>query len=555
MQRKEVVMKTQIKLISLVTILVLLSTGCSTLNALTPNSAAAAAKPQQSSPTSVPMALPANIPQNGVIAAYEGTLEEIYQRVNPSVVNIRVVQKNTSTDTSGGNLPQLPFFNFPNQPQQPNTPQYSEGLGSGFVWDTEGHIVTNNHVVDGADKIQVTFSDGTVLPAKLVGADSYSDLAVIQVDPKSVQLQPIEAVDSNSVKVGQLAIAIGNPFGLSGTMTVGVVSALGRTIPAGDVSNAQGPVYSIPDIIQTDAPINPGNSGGVLLNDQGQLIGVTAAIESTVGANAGIGFAIPSAIVQRVVPALIKTGSYQHPFLGISGTTLTLDMAKAMNLPENTHGALVVEVIPNGPADKAGVKGSDRQVTIDGQNVRVGGDVIIKIDDTVVHTMDDVIAYLSDHTEVGQTVKLTVLRDGKEKVLNVKLEARPNTQNAQSNALPNQGVWMGISAVPLNAEIDKALNLPENTRGLLIQQVESGSPADQAGLRGGYKPLDINGEQILLGGDILIKVDGTEINTVAQLQHWLADKKAGDQITLTILRDGKEQEVTLTLAEKPAQNP
>lgn len=548
-------MKTQIKLISLVTILVLLSTGCSTLNALTPNSAAAAAKPQQSSPTSVPMALPANIPQNGVIAAYEGTLEEIYQRVNPSVVNIRVVQKNTSTDTSGGNLPQLPFFNFPNQPQQPNTPQYSEGLGSGFVWDTEGHIVTNNHVVDGADKIQVTFSDGTVLPAKLVGADSYSDLAVIQVDPKSVQLQPIEAVDSNSVKVGQLAIAIGNPFGLSGTMTVGVVSALGRTIPAGDVSNAQGPVYSIPDIIQTDAPINPGNSGGVLLNDQGQLIGVTAAIESTVGANAGIGFAIPSAIVQRVVPALIKTGSYQHPFLGISGTTLTLDMAKAMNLPENTHGALVVEVIPNGPADKAGVKGSDRQVTIDGQDVRVGGDVIIKIDDTVVHTMDDVIAYLSDHTEVGQTVKLTVLRDGKEKVLNVKLEARPNTQNAQSNVLPNQGVWMGISAVPLNAEIDKALNLPENTRGLLIQQVESGSPADQAGLRGGYKPLDINGEQILLGGDILIKVDGTEINTVAQLQHWLADKKAGDQIKLTILRDGKEQEVTLTLAEKPAQNP
>ncbi len=548
-------MKTQIKLISLVTILVLLSTGCSTLNALTPNSAAAAAKPQQSSPTSVPMALPANIPQNGVIAAYEGTLEEIYQRVNPSVVNIRVVQKNTSTDTSGGNLPQLPFFNFPNQPQQPNTPQYSEGLGSGFVWDTEGHIVTNNHVVDGADKIQVTFSDGTVLPAKLVGADSYSDLAVIQVDSNSVQLQPIEAVDSNSVKVGQLAIAIGNPFGLSGTMTVGVVSALGRTIPAGDVSNAQGPVYSIPDIIQTDAPINPGNSGGVLLNDQGQLIGVTAAIESTVGANAGIGFAIPSAIVKRVVPALIKTGSYQHPFLGISGTTLTLDMAKAMNLPENTHGALVVEVIPNGPADKAGVKGSDRQVTIDGQDVRVGGDVIIKIDDTVVHTMDDVIAYLSDHTEVGQTVKLTVLRDGKEKVLNVKLEARPNTQNAQSNVLPNQGVWMGISAVPLNAEIDKALNLPENTRGLLIQQVESGSPADQAGLRGGYKPLDINGEQILLGGDILIKVDGTEINTVAQLQHWLADKKAGDQITLTILRDGKEQEVTLTLAEKPAQNP
>jgi len=547
-------MKTKIKLMSLVTILVLFSSGCSGLNALAPSNAEAA-KQQQAAPTSTPLALTENAPQNGVIAAYEGTLEEIYQRVNPSVVNIRVVQKNSAADSSGGNLPQSPFFNFPNQPQQPSVPQYSEGLGSGFVWDSEGHIVTNNHVVDGADKIQVTFADGTVLPAKLVGADSYSDLAVIQVDPKLVQLQPILAVDSNNVKVGQLAIAIGNPFGLSGTMTVGVVSALERTIPAGESTNSQGPMYSIPDVIQTDAPINPGNSGGVLLNDQGQLIGVTAAIETTSGANAGIGFAIPSAIVQRVVPALIKNGSYQHPFLGISGTTLTLDLAKAMNLPENTHGALVVEVIPNGPADKAGIKGSDRQVKIDGQDVRVGGDVIIKIDDTVVQTMDDVIAYLSDHTEVGQTVKLTVLRDGKEKVLEVKLEARPNSQNTQYNATASAGVWMGISAVTLNAEIDKALNLPDNTHGLLIQQVQSGSPADEAGLRGGYKPINVNGEQILIGGDILLKVDGKEINSVAQLQRLLAEKQAGDQIALTIMRDDQVQEVTLTLTEKPAQNP
>ncbi|MGB9521664.1 MAG: PDZ domain-containing protein, partial [Anaerolineales bacterium] len=514
-----------------------------------PSQAAAADKQQAAAPTATTaLTLPANLPQNDVLAAYEGTLEEIYNRVNPSVVNIRVVQKNNAADISGGNLPQLPFFNFPNQPNQPNTPQYSEGLGSGFVWDTEGHIVTNNHVIDGADKIEVTFADGTVLPAKVVGADSYSDLAVIQVDAKSVKLQPIQPVDSNTVKVGQLAIAIGNPFGLSGTMTVGIVSALGRTIPAGDTSS-QGPVYSIPDIIQTDAPINPGNSGGVLLNDQGQLIGVTAAIESTVGANAGIGFAIPSAIVQRVVPALIKSGSYQHPFLGISGTTLSLDMAKAMNLPDNTHGALVVEVVPNGPADKAGIRGSDRQVTIDGQNVRVGGDVIIKIDDTPVHTMDDIIAYLSDHTDVGQTVKLTVLRDGKEKALSVKLEARPaNNQTSQNQGQASLGVWMGISAVPLNAELDKALNLPENTRGLLIQQVESGSPADEAGLRGGYKPISINGEQILLGGDILTKVDGQEVNTLAQLQRILADKNAGDQINITIIRDGQEQELSLTLA-------
>ena len=544
-------MKTRIKLMSLVTILIMFSTGCSSLTGLASNSATAVEKPQQNSPTAIPLALPANIPQNGAIAAYEGTLEQIYSQVNPSVVNIRVVQKNSPVATNRSNIPQFPFFDVPSQP---NTPQYNEGLGSGFVWDTEGHIVTNNHVVDGADKIQVTFSDETVLPAKLVGADSYSDIAVIQIDPKNMQLHPIQPVDSNSVKVGQMAIAIGNPFGLSGTMTVGVVSALDRTIPAGDTST-QGTVYSIPDIIQTDAPINPGNSGGVLLNDQGQLIGITAAIESTGGANAGIGFAIPSAIVQRVVPALIKSGSYQHPYLGISGTTLTLEIAQAMNLPENTHGALVVEVVVNAPADRAGVKGSDHQVTIDGQNVQVGGDVIVKIDDTDIKTMDDVIAYLNDHTEVGQSVKLTVLRDGKEKVLNVKLEARPNDQSTQSKNSSSQGVWMGISAVPLNVEINKALNLPDKSRGLLIQQVESGSPADSAGLHGGYKPLDINGEQILAGGDVLVKVDGTEVISMAQLQRYLADKKAGDQITLTILRDGKEQEVSLTLAEKPAQIP
>jgi 2-alkenal reductase len=212
-------------------------------------------------------------------------------------------------------LPDLPEL-FPNQPQSPNSPEFqpptNQGLGSGFVWDTHGNIITNNHVVEGAEKIEVTFSDETVVTAELVGADPDSDLAVIRVDLPAGQLQSVQMGDSETLRVGQLAIAIGNPFGLEGTMTVGIVSALGRSLPASDGLTG-GPVYSIPNVIQTDAPINPGNSGGVLLNDVGEVIGVTAAIESPVRANAGIGFVIPSSIVNQVVPELIENGSFAHP--------------------------------------------------------------------------------------------------------------------------------------------------------------------------------------------------------------------------------------------------
>ena len=216
----------------------------------------------------------------------------------------------------------FPFFNLP-QGQQPQQ-QYQSALGSGFVWDQNGDIVTNNHVVSGADKIEVTFSDGTIVPATLVGADPDSDLAVIKVDVPADKLHPVQLGDSSAVKVGQLAIAIGNPFGLEGTMTTGIISAVGRSLPANDNSTQS---YTIPDVIQTDAPINPGNSGGVLVDVQGQVLGVTSAIESPVRASAGVGFAIPSAIVNNVVPALIKDGKYVHSWLGISGTTLVPDLA------------------------------------------------------------------------------------------------------------------------------------------------------------------------------------------------------------------------------------
>ncbi len=285
--------------------------------------------------------------------------------------------------------------------------------------------MTNNHVVADADNISITFYDGTVIPGKVVGTDPDSDLAVVKVDMPIDQLKPVQMADSTQLKVGQLAIAIGNPFGLQGTMTVGFVSGLGRLLPANE--NAVGLTYSIPDIIQTDAAINPGNSGGVLLDDTGKVIGVTSSIATTSGTSAGVGFAIPSAIVQQVVPALIKTGHYDHPYLGISATSLNPDLAGAMNLPTNQRGALVETVTAGSPADKAGLQASQKQVTINGQQVPVGGDVIVAYSGQVVKSSDDLITFLARSGSVGQTVTLSVLRGGKQIEVQVTLGVRPSS--------------------------------------------------------------------------------------------------------------------------------
>jgi len=366
----------------------------------------------------------------GAVAALEGTLEQIYSQVNPAVVNIQVSQ---TVDAASLTIPEIPGFPLLPVPQGPQTQQ---ALGSGFVWDTQGHIVTNNHVVAGADKITVTFYDGSTVPAEVTGTDPDSDLAVIKVDVPVDQLQPVQMADSTQVKVGELAIAIGNPFGLQGTMTMGIVSALGRTLPT-ESGTAQGQYYSIPDIIQTDAPINPGNSGGVLVDDTGRVIGVTAALESAVQSSAGIGFVIPSQIVQKVVPALIETGHYDQPWLGISGTSLVPDLATAMGLAADQRGALVVDVTP---ADKAGLRGSDRQVEIEGQQVRVGGDVIVAVDGQPVKEFGDLITYLARSTEVGQTIELTVLRGGQEEKLSL-TRYRAASPRVRREAVPIWASW------------------------------------------------------------------------------------------------------------------
>lgn len=376
-------MKLTTSIVSLLLVLAVVLSGCTSTGTTTSSTGG---------PTT-PYQVPASL------AGIEATLESIYERVNPSVVNIQVVIPETATSSAGA------------------------ALGSGFVWDAQGNIVTNNHVVDGATRITVTFYDGTTVEASLVGTDADSDLAVIKVGADGVQLRPVTMADSSLLKVGQVTVAIGNPFGLQGTLTVGFVSGLGRLLPASE--SAVGPNYSIPDIIQTDAAINPGNSGGVLLDGSGDVIGVTSSIATDSGTSAGVGFAVPSAIVKQVVPALIASGRYDHPYLGLSVTSLTPDLAKAMNLPSSQRGALVATVTAGSPAEKAGLRPSGDTADIDGQQVSVGGDVIVAYGDQVVKSSDDLITYLARSGSPGQTVKLAVLRDGNRVEVSVTLGARP----------------------------------------------------------------------------------------------------------------------------------
>ncbi len=293
------------------------------------------------------------------------------------------------------------------------------GQGSGFVIDTQGHIVTNNHVVEGAGFIEVTFADGRTEDARLIGRDPDSDLAVIKVDVPANELVTLSLADSDALKVGQIVIAIGNPFGLSGTMTTGIISSLDRELDGGVAPG--GGSYRIPDVIQTDAAINPGNSGGPLLNLQGQVIGVNSAIRSASNSNAGIGFAVPANIVNAVAPQLIANGTVSHPWLGIAGGTLTEDAAQQLGLSQETRGVIISSVVANGPASNAGIIGGNPATGL-------GGDIIIGINDRIVETFDDLLGYIVQQTVVGQTVEVTVLRNGSPVSLSMTLGARPAGQ-------------------------------------------------------------------------------------------------------------------------------
>lgn len=342
------------------------------------------------------------LPQDGSSYPSQELLATLYDHILPSVVDIEVV---TSAPEISSNTP-FPFpFGMPDIPQAPGP---ARGEGSGFIYDSEGHIVTNNHVVDGAEEIIVHFYNGMWAEGELVAGDAQADLAVIKVTfPEELDVAPLSLAAPDSLDEGHWVVAFGTPFGLEGSMTLGIVSAIGRGMPMGD---GDGPRYTLPDVIQTDAAINPGNSGGPLLNLDGEVIGVNFAINSPVRANSGVGFAIPANIVSRIVPALIEDGAYRYPYLGISGQTVTPQVATEQDLPDNVLGAWVAEVTDNGPAAEGEVE---------------KGDIIVALNDVPIHRFDDLVSALINTTQPDDEAAITVWRDGEEVELTVVIGERP----------------------------------------------------------------------------------------------------------------------------------
>jgi len=286
-----------------------------------------------------------------------------------------------------------------------NIPGDTGSVGSGFVYDNLGHIITNAHVVDGASKATVTFLDGSQYDAEIIGTDKFTDIAVIKVNEKPRLLHPLQIGDSSQLHVGEQVAAIGNPFGLSGSMTSGIVSQMGRLLPSQDSG------FSIPDVIQTDAAINPGNSGGPLLNMKGEVVGINTAIQSISGGNTGVGFVVPSNTAIKIVPSLIEDGEYHHPWIGISGRDIDPDLARVLEL-KDAKGFLIITVVDGSPADKAGLKGMTATQVIDGKEYPADGDIIISVDDKEVRKISDILIHLQREKSVGDTMVLGVLRDG-----------------------------------------------------------------------------------------------------------------------------------------------
>ena len=300
-----------------------------------------------------------------------------------------------------------------------NSFREGNSVGSGFVFDLFGNIITNAHVIDNADNITVTFLDGSQYNASIVGMDKFTDIAVINVEEKPDYLHPLEIGDSSTLKVGEPVAAIGNPFGLSGSMTSGIVSQIGRLLPSHDTG------FSIPNVIQTDAAINPGNSGGPLLNMNGKVMGINTAIQSGTGQSAGIGFAVPSNTISKVVPVLITEGKYSHPWIGISGQDINPDLAKIRNL-NHSKGFLIVTVIPDSPAEMAGLKGVSEIEKIDNKEYPKDGDIIISVDGKEVRKISDILIHLQEEKSVGDEMILGIIRNGEQMDIILTLIVRPD---------------------------------------------------------------------------------------------------------------------------------
>jgi S1-C subfamily serine protease len=363
----------------------------------------------------------------GEIADLNGEVESLQFQLQSANYEISALRDSIKIQSLGNASAGLELTQIYNQTRRSvvlitvQTP-FGDGQGSGFVFDMEGRIITNNHVVEDAEEITVTFIDGTIVPATLVGTDPYVDLAVIDVDldadAVAFLLKPVTLGSSSELLVGERVIALGNPFGLADTMTAGIVSAVGRQMdaPGG---------FTIVDVIQTDAAINPGNSGGPLLNMDGEVVGMNTAILSETQQFSGIGFAIPSDTISREVPSLIEKSAYEHPYVGIRGMALTPALRDVMGLDETARGALVSEVVSGSPADEAGLKGGTREETVDGISVMVDGDVIIGVEGRTVKDFYDLVVYIERYQKPGDTIELTIIRDDTVIALELVLGVRP----------------------------------------------------------------------------------------------------------------------------------
>ncbi len=336
----------------------------------------------------------------------EQQLAGLYNQISPSVVSINVVARQAASSQ------------FTPLPQEGEQEGFTYGSGSGFIIDNQGHIVTNNHVVDGATSIEVNFFDGTLVRGEIVGLDPDSDLAVVKVNLPAEQLQPIGFANSDQLVIGQTTLAIGSPFGQRWTLTTGIISALDRRITG--LTN-----YAIGSVIQTDAAINPGNSGGPLLDLQGRVIGVNSQIISRTRSSSGIGFAIPSNLVQRVVGELLSAGRVNYSYMGIGGEEVTLDLIETMNLANNVQGVVVGRVEPNGPASQAGLQNPGQRVVVNGSNVPTSADIITAINGEEINDFSKLVSFLASNTRPGDTVNLTVLRNNQQVNLTLTLSARP----------------------------------------------------------------------------------------------------------------------------------
>ncbi len=422
---------------------------------------------------------------------------ELARQVKPGVVNIRTVK----IQKEGGPVFRH-FFGNPFGDRDPFRDFFGEGgpgrefrqqsLGSGFILDSEGYIVTNNHVIEGADQIKVRLFDEREFDARIIGRDSKTDLALIKIEGAK-DLRPLRLGDSDKLEVGSWVLAVGSPFGLEQTVTAGIVSAKGRFIGAGPYD----------DFIQTDASINPGNSGGPLLNLQGEVVGINTAI---IAQGQGIGFAIPVNLAQSIIAQLKERGSVVRGWMGVGIQDLTPELAQYYGLKDQ-RGVLVTQVFPGDPADKAGMKVKD---------------VILSVDGKTVHNSRELSSTVAG-MEVGREVPVKVLRDGKEQTLRVKLAERKDTDQPVRSQAPQDSDDLGIRAADLNPDTARRFGLDPEERGVLIVQVRSGGKADQAGMR---------------QGDVVKEVNRVPVTSVQEMRTEYQKVRAGETVLFLVKRSG-----------------